>query len=369
MPTLTPEAGLKPRYDVIVFGAGPAGAAAAAVIARKGLSVALLGKPANSAPRIGETVPPEVTRVLAQLGLCERFRTHGHIAAPGIVAMWGDERPHENDFLFNAYGPGWHLDRARFDDMLREAARHAGADVCDSAVVSCSRGSQGWSVQVGAERGARTLGRWAIDATGRAAWLARQTGARRERSDRLVALVRFAAGPGSGETRTLIEAQAYGWWYAAPLPDNRAIVALFTDPDLLPGGARARAQLWDRSFAATRLISSFASFSTSPLYGFPASSARSSLCAGHDWIAIGDAAQSHDPLSGQGIVKAMISAMRAAEFVAAGRQAPADIEEFRDTCDREYEQYLMLRRAHYRREQRWPGQPFWRRRHQADELT
>ena len=59
-------------------------------------------------------------------------------AAPGTVAVWGSETPYENDFIFNPYGNGWHIDRSRFDAMLARAAEEAGATVSLSArVISC----------------------------------------------------------------------------------------------------------------------------------------------------------------------------------------------------------------------------------------
>ena len=357
-------------YDVIVIGGGPSGAAAALALARKGFSVAVLAKPAGETPCIGETVPPMIMRPLAQLGLWNEFLLAQHMEAPGAVTIWGGEQPYENDFIFNAYGPSWHLDRARFDAMLLAAARTAGADIFDVPARDCSRESGGkWEVLIhNGDRGDRLTAHWLVDATGRAAWLGRRLGARRHRIDRLVALVRFAPVAYTGEPRTMIESCPNGWWYATALPQNRAVAALFTDADLLPRSAPERARLWHGMLAQTQLIAKVYPDPEdgSPIHTAAAFSGRSLPCAGENWLAVGDAGHFFDPLSGQGISKALTSALRGAETISvnlSGRQASDD---FAESCDREYQQFLAGYLAQYRREARWSQHLFWKRRSELD---
>ncbi|MDX8464907.1 tryptophan 7-halogenase [Mesorhizobium sp. VK23B] len=354
-------------YDVIVFGGGPAGAAVALALARRGHSVAIFRKRSDVAPPIGETVPPGIARPLAQLGLWDQFRAAGHAEAPGTVVIWGGECPYENDFVFNPYGPSWHLDRAHFDTMLIAAAEAAGAEISDCRVNGCVRQpGAGWNVLIDDNHGGRIVAaRWLVDATGRAAWLARRLFAKRYRMDRLVAFVKFARCEVVDESRTLIEACPVGWWYAATLPQRRVVKALFTDADLLPRSASDRVRLWRTTLAATSLISK-----TSPdpdgasaIHIVAAYSGRLMPCAGRDWLAVGDAAQVYDPLTGQGIAKALTSALRGAEAISASLlQDRFALNDFVSTAAREYEDYAIDQVACYRREQRWSRHEFWKRR-------
>lgn len=351
-------------YDVAVLGSGPAGAAVAVALARKGKSVAVLCRSRNGPP-VGETVPPTIIRPLARLGLWESFLAAGHTQAPGTVVAWGDAQPFENDFVFNAYGPGWHIDRDAFDAMLLSAARDAGVDIYSGLVRDCIPIEDlGWVLSV---RGDGDIGnlhaRWLVDATGRSGWLSRQRGATRRSLDLLVSLVKFVPADSVRETRTLIEASEFGWWYAAALPGNRAVVAYFSDADLLPRDNCGRAELWDLLFARTEIIAACHQGlpGQTPHY-FAASSGRVVPCAGARWIAVGDAAASYDPLSGQGITHALTSATYAAEciFDRLGDGVPPEI--FMETMDREYDAYLKSRISTYAREGRWQNSVFWQRR-------
>jgi hypothetical protein len=80
--------------------------------------------------------------------------------------------------------------------------------------------------------------------------------------------------------------------------------------------------------------------------------------AGPRWLAIGDAASSFDPLSSQGIAKALRAGLRAADVIRTGRD-----EAYGQQIAAEFERYLETREHFYRIEARWPQHPFWNRRH------
>src|SRR5688572_11234517 len=106
------------RFDVAIIGGGPAGTSSAIALARTGRSVAVLERSGYEEARIGETLPPEARVPLVRLGVWDRFLEQGHARSPGTASAWGREELEENDFIFNPFGNGWHLDRRRFDAML-----------------------------------------------------------------------------------------------------------------------------------------------------------------------------------------------------------------------------------------------------------
>ena len=76
-----------------------------------------------------------------------------------------------------------------------------------------------------------------------------------------------------------------------------------------------------------------------------------------------DAACTLDPLSGQGILKAMTNGVYAAYAVADGLSGDdLGLERYSRDISRAYEQYLDTRDEYYDAERRWASARFWRRR-------
>src|SRR6202163_1719659 len=156
---------MREQFDSIVIGAGPAGSLTAMILARRGCRVAMFdGKRSGRVP-VGETVPRQASRLLADLGLLDRFVSQGHRRSPGIVSAWGSADPLATDYFFSTNGDGWHIDRFAFNQLLREAAIRAGAKVFErTSIEACVASIRGWTVRAGRhECDCRIL----VDATGR----------------------------------------------------------------------------------------------------------------------------------------------------------------------------------------------------------
>lgn len=356
------------QADVLVVGAGPAGACAALNLAGRH-RVMLVDRLAAPSARIGESLPPAAARLLRDMGLLDAFLRQGHAPYHGNRAWWNGTQA-EHHFLSDPDGHGWHLARGTFDQWLRDEARQRGAALLAPAkVVDIAPEDGGWRVWLETQHGpCDTAARIVIDATGRSARLARKVGARRQRSDQLISVWQY------GQDRTPsargfahIEACEHGWWYSAPLPGQRRVLALHTDADLLADSAMRDAGWLEtaaRSVPATReLLEQQGYAADTPAMSTPAHTATLDAAAGAGWFAVGDAALSFDPLSSQGIFNALYTGLAAAE--AADRTLQGDAA----ACQQYNVELAAIGTAYgrhlaycYGQETRWPSAPFWNRR-------
>ena len=82
----------------------------------------------------------------------------GHAVYHANRAVWGNDRPAEFYFLRHPDGPGWHLDRARFDRWLRDRAVARGASlVVGLAIDGIARHDGRWRVELSITRAATSL--------------------------------------------------------------------------------------------------------------------------------------------------------------------------------------------------------------------
>src|SRR5713226_4426622 len=93
--------------DVSVVGAGPAGSAAAMVVARFGRSVLLISREQPRRPTIGESLPPKAKSVLDLLELASTVETDGHLPCYGNESAWGSSEISCTDFVVSPWGNGW----------------------------------------------------------------------------------------------------------------------------------------------------------------------------------------------------------------------------------------------------------------------
>ncbi|HEV2842229.1 MAG TPA: tryptophan 7-halogenase [Chthoniobacterales bacterium] len=357
------------KVDVAVLGGGPAGTACALTLRRySDLRVAVIERGDYSGVRVGETIGPGVRPLLAYLGLWEKFIADGHRRAHATAAAWGSNEVFRQEFFFTGRGEGWHLDRCRFDRMLALAVKEAGGRMLSNcAFRSVARGKEGWLVAARHRDGrqARISARFVIDATGRAALVARRLGAQPSVVDRLVGVTGFMdfPQPFNDEHFALVEACRDGWWYSACLPQRRMAVTFMSDPEIVRELRAQHVSGWSALLASTRLTRARVGNGSSPgtLFARTAGSQWLRPAGGDRWLAVGDAAAAFDPLSSMGIGHALSTGMHAARAANAALEGDNELlNQYSWSVAENFERFLKIRRSFYAAERRWIQSPFWR---------
>ncbi len=149
------------RYDAIIVGAGPAGSAAAILLARAGWEVALVESQPFPRPKVcGECIAASNLPLLDALGIGAAFEVNAGAALRQVRLLRGDSTV---TAALPAATPARHpwgraLGRETLDALLLEQARAMGADVLQPCRVQAILGHAGaWHCEVRAADSATLL--------------------------------------------------------------------------------------------------------------------------------------------------------------------------------------------------------------------
>ncbi len=331
----------------------------------------------SSQVRIGESIPPAATPVLRRLGIEDIVQRGGnHLECPGSISLWNNDKPEHNDFLLDLDGLGYHLDRVKFD-----------AQILDRAIQSGVKLHQGWRLTgvkevedrqhleftVEGNRQPSVAADFVVDATGKASVFTRHLNVCSNTFDDVTFLSCFINIPEGSYLlpHTFIEAVEQGWWYAARLPNNKMIVTLCTDRQSIKNHRWNKPRQWLSLLNQTKwlrknipvcLLHASEAELAIGIHSAP-SSILSAVC-GADWLAVGDAASSYDPITSAGITKALMHGEMAGNAIARMliQQASDAVLEYQQQVFDDFNRYVGLRNQLYHSERRFADAGFWRRR-------
>ncbi|MFG3285502.1 NAD(P)/FAD-dependent oxidoreductase [Streptomyces sp. NPDC048111] len=183
-------------YDVVIIGGGPGGSTMASYLAQAGLSCVVLEAEHFPRPHVGESLVPATTPVLREIGALEKIEKEGfpkkfgaawtaavdesipRLGFQGLTGGFGlaDVQFSERDQPGVHQDHTYHVDRARFDEILLEHAGQQGAEIRQGARVQRVDLAGGTKRVTFTEGGAESSvrARMVVDASGRGTLLGRQ---------------------------------------------------------------------------------------------------------------------------------------------------------------------------------------------------
>lgn len=317
--------------EVIIVGGGPAASALGMYLCRAGIDHLIIDKSHHPRPHIGESLSCAATRILQEIDFLPVMEREKFPVKHGVAwSNWLDPDEIELDFHdLPAPNHAYHVDRAKFDDLLLQHALEHGSRVLTGVQVErVDFNRQGVASGVTAKVGASRLtlkARLIVDATGRQGLLGRQLHRCKPDPDfQQFALHSWFAGVDAGKmdfTHLHLLPIHRGWAWVIPIDDKITSVGVVTDRQRFAMANHETGDFFQRTIALNPLLARrlrgatrLREFRMDGNYSY-----TMDKYAGDGWMLIGDAAFFVDPIFSSGVSVALHSAKFAAEsIVAAG---------------------------------------------------
>jgi flavin-dependent dehydrogenase len=288
------------QVDVAIVGSGPAGATLAALLAGRGLRVAVIGAPAMSAVRRAETLSRGALGLLGHVGLGS-ILTAAAIESPRIRRIcW------RSDDAETVEAHGVLVDRNRFDRALLAAAVERGAIAFEGWAATHEPHAATWRIAVrSAEGHSVVVAPLLVDASGRRGFGKRSL----VRGAATVAVVGRWRGSADAER---VAAGPQGWGWLAPVGTDVSEVTLFVAPEALRGARGDVALCYARLTRSLELVGDASTWSEPQLVrAYDATPRVDQISFMTRFLRLGDAAMTIDPIASAGCQLAIQGAVSA----------------------------------------------------------
>lgn len=336
------------HYDVIIVGAGPAGAAAAYFLAQAGLQVALLDK--ADFPRdktCGDGLTPRALMLLQEMGVLAPIEAAAYRC--NTITLRYSETGSYPLSLAGLNGLPDHIlimPRLQLDDRLRQHALSAGAAFFPQAKVVGLSHTPAAGVTVTSEAGEVWQGRLVILATGANTTLLPTLGIQARPHANLAARGYFENVEGLTDSVMLffdgVQLPGYGWVFPVSATTANVGCGIFFESE---NSQVRELQRLVREHPYLRRILRNAR-QVGPLKGYPIRTDFSPAHSGNDWaLVVGEALGLVNPITGEGIDYALESGQMAAKAILqgwAGQPAAGLARRYRAALNRHYRYQLLV---------------------------
>ncbi|WP_108868329.1 NAD(P)/FAD-dependent oxidoreductase [Aquimarina aquimarini] len=351
--------------DVVIIGKGIAGLVLSFLLEKEGINHLVLdraNKKKNMA--LAETLPPSAIPLLQSLGLYNVFIENVIQKTYGYHSLWGNERIIDHNFFFNpGHNNGLKIDKKAITTSLQKgtekhivAYEHLSEIQVSKEEISIAITHNGQQRKIECKI--------VIDATGRNRAVLKKLNIPIKQYDTIRSFschVPRIKHPKLVHS-VFVESFEHGWGIVSGLDEKTSVFSIFTNKGNSIQKKLKNYKKWPSVLSETSILKDFwVNDITIKILGADANSAKPIKVAGENWLAIGDAALSFDPLSSHGITNAIFMAKEASNAIVdcLKHNKKDGFTSYEKKILSIFDRYWIQRKQLYKTETRWKSSFFW----------
>lgn len=339
------------KTNVLIIGKGVSGLLLSILLERNGISSIILDREAKKKPLIlAETLPPSTLKLLEELDILHHFEANS-TKTYGYQSIWNTtEIIEENFFAMNPYKYGLKLNKQQLINCLEKLSpkiiqqkNNANIKLEITKVLTSFKKKNLSENYIESD--------FIIDATGRNRAVTSSLGIPSITHDNTLAFICYLPKNGPHlKYGFLTESFENGWGTISNLNETTQILTLYTSKNNKLKRPLNCFTNWKNILSETILLKQYLPENgVFKIMGKQANSSIVSKTSGKNWLAIGDAALSFDPIASHGVSNAIYTANEASKAIIKHYEEPKQnsLESYDENLHLIFNEYIKLKENLY----------------------